>query len=223
MSDFKKRMLVAAIIAGLAVIGYLMNSQQAVAEGPPTGLAVNIVNPVPLPVTGSTTVSGAVAATQSGAWSVGITGTPNVHVANPATAPVLFVNVNDPGRIPYQALASANCSGGISCEADFATVPANHRLVIQHLTGYLEYTGPPSQPLLVQLFEPGGKSQFMVTASAPLGPLNQSAFDQSVLLYVDAGTAPKVVLTGSGLFAAQFTATGYMLDCTVAPCAAIAN
>jgi hypothetical protein len=31
---------------------------------------MHIVNPVPVPVTGSTTVSGTVAATQSGAWSV---------------------------------------------------------------------------------------------------------------------------------------------------------
>jgi hypothetical protein len=44
---------------------------------------------------------GGVAATQSGTWNVGLTGTPNVNVANPATAPALFLNVNDPGRIPY--------------------------------------------------------------------------------------------------------------------------
>src|SRR5215831_18784092 len=74
MTTFQKRALLTAVIAGFAVIGYLMNSQQAVAQGPPNGLAVNIVNPVPLPVTGSTTVSGAVAATQSGAWNVGISG-----------------------------------------------------------------------------------------------------------------------------------------------------
>jgi hypothetical protein len=130
MHDFKKRMLVAAIIAGLAVIGYLMNSQQAVAQGPPGGLAVNIVNPVPVPVTGSTTVSGAVAATQSGTWNVGITGTPNVNVKNPATAPVLFLNVNDPGRIPYQS--RQDCSGPLNsgnCSASWPPVPANHRLV----------------------------------------------------------------------------------------------
>jgi hypothetical protein len=103
MNDFKKRMLLAAINAGLAVIGSLMNSQQAVAQqGPPDGLAVRIVNPVPVPVTGSTTVSGTVAATQSGTWNVGIsgtpnvgiTGTPNVKVTNPATAPVLTLDLS---------------------------------------------------------------------------------------------------------------------------------
>jgi hypothetical protein len=104
MNEFKKRMLAAAIIAGLGMIGYLMNSQQAVAQqpGPPDGLAVRIVNPVPVPVTGSTTVSGTVAATQSGTWNVGITGTPNVgitgtpnvNVTNPATAPVLTLDIS---------------------------------------------------------------------------------------------------------------------------------
>ncbi len=41
---------------------------------------VSIVSPLPVPVSGSTTVSGSVAATQSGTWNVGINGTPTVTV-----------------------------------------------------------------------------------------------------------------------------------------------
>src|SRR5215831_13589077 len=95
MTTFQKRALLTAVIAGFAVIGYLMNSQQAVAQGPPSGVAVNIVNPVPLPVTGSTTVSGAVAATQSGAWNVGIAG-------NSTSNPVLIGDVDNAARRPVQ-------------------------------------------------------------------------------------------------------------------------
>src|SRR5215467_10748641 len=46
---------------------------------------VMVVN-TPLPVTlqGTGSISGTVAATQSGTWNVGITGTPAVNLANPA-------------------------------------------------------------------------------------------------------------------------------------------
>ena len=118
---YKNHLIAAAVLSVLATIGTIMNSRQASAQD--GGPKVTIDSPIPLPVTGtvgisgpvninaasalpvtgSTTVSGAVAATQSGTWNVGITGTPNVNVTNPATAPALFLNVNDPGRIPHQS------------------------------------------------------------------------------------------------------------------------
>lgn len=84
MQTLRNKLIGLAAIGVLAVIGALMNSRQAVAQNPNPGSApVNIVSPLPLPVTGSTTVSGSVAATQSGAWSVGITGQPiGVNVNN---------------------------------------------------------------------------------------------------------------------------------------------
>lgn len=39
---------------------------------------VSIISPLPLPVTGNTSVSGTISAQQSGTWNVGITGTPSV-------------------------------------------------------------------------------------------------------------------------------------------------
>src|SRR5215467_10429922 len=94
----------------LAIIGTIMNSHQAAAQppGPTGGLAVNIVNPVPVPVTGSTTVSGTVAATQSGAWNVGITG-----------QPIAFKNVDEPGRRPYQE--ALQLPGATGCLTFFCT------------------------------------------------------------------------------------------------------
>jgi len=87
MNRFKNQLIATAVLSVLAVIGTIMNSHQAAAQqGPPTGLAVNIVNPLPVPVTGSTTVSGTVGATQSGNWNVGILGTPAVTVANNTAA-----------------------------------------------------------------------------------------------------------------------------------------
>jgi hypothetical protein len=90
MNRFKNHLIAVAVLSVLAIVGTVMSSHQAVAQGPADGLAVKIVSPVPVPVTGLTTVSGTVAATQSGQWNVGISGTPNVNVTNPAIAPVFF-------------------------------------------------------------------------------------------------------------------------------------
>jgi hypothetical protein len=86
----RNHLIVAAVFLLLTVIGTIINSSKVAAQqGPPDGLAVRIVNPVPVPVTGSTTVSGTVAATQSGPWNVGISGQPiAVNVNNsPTVAP----------------------------------------------------------------------------------------------------------------------------------------
>src|SRR5262249_39112767 len=119
MKRFKNHLFAAALLSALAIIGAIMNSHQAAAQGPPNGLAVNIVNPVPVPVTGS----------------LGITGTPNVPVTNPATTPVLALNVNDPGRIPYQKQQTCIPQRSGECIAPFLNaIPANHRLVVQHVS-----------------------------------------------------------------------------------------
>jgi hypothetical protein len=86
MKKFKNPIIAAAVLAGLGLIGSLMNSNQAVlqAAGGPT-VTIDPAQ-LPLQVTGSTTVAGTVAATQSGAWNVGILGTPKVQLMLPANA-----------------------------------------------------------------------------------------------------------------------------------------
>jgi hypothetical protein len=67
MNILKNRMLVIAIIAVLAVIGSLMNSQQSTVRAAARGPTVTIdPTQLPLPVQGSLGVAGTVAATQSG-------------------------------------------------------------------------------------------------------------------------------------------------------------
>jgi hypothetical protein len=55
--------------------------------------------------------------------------------------------------------------------------------------------------------------------------IGTGSFDQPVLLYADAGDQVEAFLVGaSGAFGGAFVLlTGYMLDCTIAPCAAIAH
>jgi hypothetical protein len=84
MSQFsRKQFIVAGTSAVLAVaVTTLLRAHPAAAQNPSPGSApVSIVSPIPLPVTGSTTISGTVAATQSGTWNV------NVR------------NIDEPGRV----------------------------------------------------------------------------------------------------------------------------
>jgi hypothetical protein len=134
MKRFKNHLIVATVLSLLAIAGTIMNSHQAKAQGPPGGLAVNIVNPLPVPVTGSTTVSGTVAATQSGAWNVGITGTPNVNVTNPATAPVLALDISKSASRHVQLDCEIFSGAGSVCTDVAALTP---------------YVVPPGQNLVV--------------------------------------------------------------------------
>jgi hypothetical protein len=209
MNRFKNHLIAAAVFSVLAIIGTIMNSHQAAAQGPPNGLAVNVVNSIPL----QATVSG----------NVGITGTPNVNVANPATAPVLALNVNDPGRIPYQSVVLANCSTR-ECVASFPAVPANHRLVIQHFAGVISFiSGGPSNVIATVQSGDGSLAGSVVTATAPTSNGLETVFDLPVLLYSDAGQVPMAFVEGANVSKPSITLTGYMLDCTIAPCAPIAH
>src|SRR5215472_1297712 len=134
MNSLKNRVFAAAIIAGLAVIGSLMNSQQSTvrAAGGPT-VTIDPTQ-LPLPVQGSLGVSGTVAATQSGAWNVGITGTPTVHVGNAATSPVLVRDVDNPARKPFAVNTSCvMAAASNNCNAQFS-VPAGSELVIENVS-----------------------------------------------------------------------------------------
>ena len=62
MQRLKQNLLIVAGLTVLGITGLFMNSTQVAAQNPNPGSApVNIVSPLPLPVTGSLNVSG-------GAW-----------------------------------------------------------------------------------------------------------------------------------------------------------
>jgi hypothetical protein len=100
----QKQIVAAGALAALFALGSLFTGSpvgQATAQGQAQGAApVRIVSPLPVPVTGTSTVSGTVAASQSGAWNVAAAqagawnvaasqaGTWNVNVANTASNPI---------------------------------------------------------------------------------------------------------------------------------------
>src|SRR5262249_26305383 len=70
---------------------------------------------------------------QSGAWNVGIAGTPTFVVANNPGVPLLVRDVDSPGRHGYQASQNI-LTDSFSGTAIFA-VPAGQLAVIQHVSG----------------------------------------------------------------------------------------
>jgi hypothetical protein len=146
-----------------------------------------------------------------------------------AVRAALVSNVDDPGRIPYAR--STNCTFDVSglCETLLPLVPDGKRLVITHVSGLVEENLPGGTYLRVLVQTSGSSGDFASFVPTYIGSFvgsNTFVFDQSVLLFVDAGqyAVTSVSLGGSpSNSAAQFSLTGYMLDCSNSPCAKIAQ
>jgi hypothetical protein len=147
-----------------------------------------------------------------------------VKVLNTSAAPVLNSRIDDPGRVPYMAFTTTFCSG-TTCGIGFPAVPAGHRLVLQHLSGFLNFNAPPTT--LFGFIE--STQNFRFNFNVPLPPAgNATHFDQQVLYFVDGGDAPSVFIGSTGApfpgnVGEEIVLAGYELDCNAAPCAAIAN
>jgi hypothetical protein len=139
-------------------------------------------------------------------------------------------NIEDTGRIAYQSTVNnvGKCSG-TSCLFSFPAVPANHRVVVQHIGGILDFNTVPTN---IAVFVQGGAAGFLTEFFAPIPTAFLfTAFDQPILFYVDALQSPQVqvfIIGNSTAFAgdstSQFvTLMGYELDCSVSPCSPIAT
>jgi hypothetical protein len=125
--------------------------------------------------------------------------------------------VDDPGRIAYE---SQQTLGAGQNSISFPVVPACHRLVIQHVSGTVDFqTGVSQVDVSAGSLHGQGSSNFF----SPLIK-HGALFDQLVQLYVDAGDTPNVTVDADRPVSQRsLTLTGYLLDCTAAPCAKIAQ
>ena len=184
MPSFNQRLWIAAAFVALAVIGTIMNSRQVAAQGPSDGLAVRIVNPLPVPVTGASTVSGTVEAKQSGAWIVGLTG-----------QPILFKDANSPALQPFNLKLTA--FPGNTNQTSFtvdapAPVPAGLRLVVEDISVFGLI---PANSLLsgVWLVNKGGDNFLLVNPESgersedSSGTSSQYGYNRLVRGYYNAG------------------------------------
>ena len=145
-----------------------------------------------------------------------------------AVRAALVSNVDDPGRVPYQVgindpVAFLDCSS--VCVTEAPQVPAGKRLVITNVSGVL-LTGLPSGSVILPSVLGSGNTPIYlgVVFSGTKNGSNWFTFNQPIRLFFDAGSIPKVGVTlgASTSGASFFTLSGYMLDCSTGPCAAIA-
>ena len=148
-----------------------------------------------------------VTAQQSGAWNVGINGTPTVAVTNfpgttnvgidpaantvkiDATHPLLVSDVDNPARHPFAASCTINNNGGFPCTVTF--VPPGKRLVIE----------------MFSLTSNGGELDVNVNNTPMKYTFSQST--QLVRVYADPLTTVQVAGAAAGTVA---TITGYLVD-----------
>jgi hypothetical protein len=156
-----------------------------------------------------------------------------VTVVNPATGPGLTSSVDDPGRIPYQAqhkFATGDCLSALfQCIFNFPAVPAGKRLVAQHIVVSAVLSSGTEADARIVIGDVVGSHFFVPTVVTPSG--TSVLGDQSVQVYVDGGSSFQAGVFTDGAFAIDpalgvpvvlMTVTGYLLDCTVNECAAIA-
>jgi hypothetical protein len=125
MTSYRRLLFGAAMFSTLVAVAIIFNYRQVSAQNPNPGSApVNIVGPLPLPVTGETSVTGTVAVTQSGTWNVGISGTP---------LPVQ--DIDNPARHSFQKNGNLLIpSGSRGNDAVLFVAPANRAVVIEFIS-----------------------------------------------------------------------------------------
>ncbi len=210
-------LVLAAILS--ALISRPLGAQSGTSSSTSTGSApVTIVSPLPVPVSGSTTVSGSVAATQSGTWNVGISG-------NSATAPLLVRDVDNPARNRFVHDFSCTIVVGATLCEDNMDVPSGVELVIESVSAFAALPSG-TRPLVQLIFNTGAGSQqtghsftlplsFVASFSSFSNP-DRYGVTQPLRAYVDGGQtvffiAQQAGGSGGGTFSA--TVTGYFVNC----------
>jgi hypothetical protein len=214
MNDFKKRMLAAAALSLLAVIGTIMNARQASAQDQGNGpTKVTIVSPVPLPVTGS--VTGTVTGNVGVTGTVGLASGASVHVNNTLTDPVRVRNVNDAIQ-PFQVTVSCLVPAS-ACSAGGYTVPMGKRAVIEYVSGKANGSGSFDVAPSLQTMTGGVTVEHELTSST--APRGTSTWGQQLRLYADPGSSinPSVFTNPSTNANFTFTISGYLVDVPFAP------
>jgi hypothetical protein len=128
----------------------------------------------------------------------------------------LVKNVDERGRSPYGQTAACNTTGSTVCAAIFPAIPANKRVVIEHVNGYVRTPGnllflavlDGNNPLVHYIF-------FQVQGT---DQSNNSIYiaNQPTLTYFEAGQTPNFVvnINSAAAISGQLTITGYLVDLT---------
>lgn len=199
-------------------------STPTVAAGGPTVTVAN--TPLPVSLAGTGSITGTVAATQSGTWNVGLTGTPAVSVSNfPAIQPVSFSNtsttplfvrdVDNSARTALQLTCGSTTADSGSFSCNLGTAGTGTRIVIETVSGYLKVPAgiSPGDPHLVTTVNGNTVNHYLRgSLMGTIAGFDNWLFTEDVRLYADASTSITVRAntdatgnTGTG----TFTVSGY--------------
>jgi hypothetical protein len=158
-----------------------------------------------------------------------------VSVVNTSSNPVPVSSIDGPGRVPFvESESFINCPGTSTCQSAFTTpVPAGHRVVITYVSAWMRFGTFPTAILGTLNATVPTVGDFLF--NVPVAPfiVDRQYFAAPVVFYFDAGQIPQLVFLTNGTFLAdnpsvghgitEVTLFGYELDCSVAPCPAIAT
>ena len=177
--------------AALAItVSSLINPRPAVAQPPATkgkpATTVQIVAPLPVPVTGSAVVSGAVK------------------------------NVDEPGRNPYMITLSCVEVTTNACHVETPPVPAGKRLVLKHVNVAIRLRSPGTlHTYILFLSGSGHNATLPARLVSSTAPLVNFIVNEPVLTYVEPGQSVIAqALSTTLVVEATTTLSGYLVDLT---------
>ena len=189
-----------------------MNSRKANAQSGDLTVTIGAPLPVPVSITGSSTISG----------TVGLAPGASVRIDHTVTNPVPVSKVNDAIQ-PFQP--SNICfgpAGSGGCTVTIFTVPAGKRAVVEYFNGFASFTNAGGQVASVGLRTTvAGLVGFNNLPPTPPavsnlnGPGAGTSWGQQVRLYADSGTTIEgtgIPSTTASSYSFQFNISGYLVD-----------
>ena len=197
MSRLKTNLVVSAMFVVIAIVGTNISAQHAAAQspGPPDGLAVRIVSPLPVPVSGTTTIGGIA----------------------PGTT-ILTRNLDEPGRAPFSFSLHCETGSGNSCIASSSSIPLGKRFVVEYATGEIQVRGISNRPYPTILQTPSrGNIAFLhAQLDNDDGIYSNLSINQTLLIYVEPGEKIVVGFTGQEIgMNGTIVLTGHLVDVSV--------
>jgi hypothetical protein len=144
MDRLTRHVVPSAVLVTVAIIGVTMVSNTAVAQNPNPGSApVNVVSPLPLPVSGI----------------VGIAPGSSLTIGNPASDPVLIRDVDNPVSQPFRHQFDHQLpDGASSITTAFFQVPAGKRLVLDDASVLVDLPGGQNGSINLRVIDDGSET-----------------------------------------------------------------
>ncbi len=131
--------------------------------------------------------------------------------------PALVKDIDQAGRAKYQFTLTRTCHISIACTFDFPAVPTGKLLVVTWFNAFYQGVGAERSSPIFTLF-PNDTSGVSLNLQQPPYPsaVEKRALNTPILMYVDAGVAPRVEMNGlefeSTLSSVTVTIVGHYLS-----------